>query len=516
MKTKFVSFVLGTAIGLASALVPLRAEFAYVVNALSNNVSGYSIGSNGALTPVPGSPFPAGQNPGSVAVDPTGKFAYVVNGSNNVSSFGAVSAFSIGSNGALTPVPGSPFPAGSFPVSVTVDPTGKFAYVVNVFSNGVFGAVSAFSISSNGALTPVPGSPFPAGLVPESLAVDPTGKFAYVANLSSFTSGFGAVSAFSIGSNGALTPVPGSPFPAGFHPLSVTVDPIAKFAYVANEFDNNVSAYSIGSNGALTPVPGSPFATIGEDPVSVAVDPTGQFAYVADFGISSGTNGVSALSIGSNGALTPVPGSPFTTGGGPTSVAVDPTGKFAYVVNSQIVFGVSGYSIGSNGALTPVPGSPFATGSAPHSIAITPLVPFATSFAKLEIEARHRPGFELKEFFTLGTNSNGINPVTENVTLQIGTFSVTIPAGSFEQDPNRRFEFEGVINDVSLEVQIVPLGNNIFTFKAEGKGVDLTGLTNPVTVGLTIGIDSGSTAVRAEFEKRKRHDQPDENWHEHE
>jgi hypothetical protein len=197
-------------------------------------------------------------------------------------------------------------------------------------------------------------------------------------------------------------------------------------------------------------------------------------------------------------------------------VAVDPTGKFAYVVNSQIVFGVSGYSIGSNGALTPVPGSPFATGSAPHSIAITPLVPFATSFAKLEIEARHRPGFELKEFFTLGTNSNGINPVTENVTLQIGTFSVTIPAGSFEQDPNRRFEFEGVINDVSLEVQIVPLGNNIFTFKAEGKGVDLTGLTNPVTVGLTIGIDSGSTAVRAEFEKRKRHDQPDENWHEHE
>jgi hypothetical protein len=97
-------------------------------------------------------------------------------------------------------------------------------------------------------------------------------------------------------------------------------------------------------------------------------------------------------------------------------------------------------------------------------------VPFAASFAKLEIEARHRPGFELKEFFTLGTNSNGINPVTENVTLQIGTFSVTISAGSFEQDPNRRFEFEGVINDLSLEVQIVPLGNNIFTFKADGKG----------------------------------------------
>jgi hypothetical protein len=188
--------------------------------------------------------------------------------------------------------------------------------------------------------------------------------------------------------------------------------------------------------------------------------------------------------------------------------------QFAYVVNA-LSNNVSAYSIGSNGALTPVPGSPFATGDGAIRVAITPEVPFAASFAKLEIEARRRPGFELKEFFTLGTNSNGIDPVTENVTLQIGTFSVTIPAGSFEQDLNRRFEFEGVINDVSLEVQIVPLGNNIFTFKADGKGVDLTGLTNPVTVGLTIGIDSGSTAVRA-FEKRKKHDQPDENWHEHE
>ena len=61
------------------------------------------------------------------------------------------------------------------------------------------------------------------------------------------------------------------------------------------------------------------------------------------------------------------------------------------------------------------------------------------------------------------------------MTLQIGTFPVTIPAGSFQQIPQGRFAFEGVINGVSLEVQIVPLGNNIFTFKAEGTGVNLTG-----------------------------------------
>jgi DNA-binding beta-propeller fold protein YncE len=104
MKTKFVRLILGTAIALASPLAPLRAQFAYVANLNSNNVSAYSIGSGGVLTPVPGSPFPVGPNPASVAVDPTGKFAYVINDSNVPEVPGTVSAFTIGSNGALTPV----------------------------------------------------------------------------------------------------------------------------------------------------------------------------------------------------------------------------------------------------------------------------------------------------------------------------------------------------------------------------------------------------------------------------
>jgi hypothetical protein len=125
----------------------------------------------------------------------------------------------------------------------------------------------------------------------------------------------------------------------------------------------------------------------------------------------------------------------------------------------------------AGGTLTAVPGSPFAAGSGPSSVAITPLVPFASSFAKLEITAGPPPGFVLNGNFTLGKNTNGVNPPTEDVTLQIGTFSVTIPAGSFKQIPQGSFAFEGVINGVSLEVQIVSLGNNIFTFQGGGTGV---------------------------------------------
>jgi hypothetical protein len=41
----------------------------------------------------------------------------------------------------------------------------------------------------------------------------------------------------------------------------------------------------------------------------------------------------------------------------------------------------------------------------------------------------------------------------------------------------------------------VPLGNKIFTFTAVGAGEDLSGLTNPVAVVLTIGVNAGSTTA---------------------
>jgi hypothetical protein len=87
MKTRS-SLALEIAFSLVVLLVtPLRARFAYVTNGGGNNISAYSIGSNGALTPVPGSPFAVGSGANSVAMDPTGKFAYhQTNWSHNASS----------------------------------------------------------------------------------------------------------------------------------------------------------------------------------------------------------------------------------------------------------------------------------------------------------------------------------------------------------------------------------------------------------------------------------------------
>jgi 6-phosphogluconolactonase len=498
-----------------------KPKFAYVANSYSNNVSAFTIdGTTGALSQVPGSPFAAERFPQSVAVDPSGQFAYVSNQCASLvsCSSSSVSAYTInGTTGALSPVPGSPFAAGTNPLSVAVDPSGQFAYVVNQCGDVLcsVGSVSAYTIDgTTGALSPAPGSPFAAGMVPFSVAVDPSGKFAYVANeCGDVLCSVGNVSAYTInGTTGALSPVPGSPFAAGRAPFSVAVDPSGKFAYVANECGDvlcsvgNVSAYTInGTTGALSPVTGSPFAA-GRFPRSVAVDPSGKFAYVANEcgdAFCSVSGNVSAFTIdGTTGALSPVTGSPFAAGRFPVSAAVDPSGKFAYVANQcgvtcTVDGNVSAYTIDSTtGALSPVTGSPFSAGVSLRSVAIAgqASVPFAAFTLKGAIHLDQKPSFELEGRFKLGARSNGINPLAEDVTLQVGTFSTTIPAGSFRVGW-RGFEFEGFINGVKLEVVIHHVQGNRFLFTAKGEGANLTGTVNPVTVRLTVGDDEGSTMV---------------------
>jgi 6-phosphogluconolactonase len=353
-------------------------KFAYVANNVSNNISAYTIDAiTGALTAVAGSPFGAGNAPFVVTIDPSGKFAYVANQSS-----ASVSAYTIdATTGALTPVAGSPYAASTLPFDVVIDPSGKFVYVTNYGTNAVGawsgGSISAYTINAaTGALTPVAGSPFSVGPCPCVITIDPSGKFAYVANGQS-----GTVNAYTVdATSGVLTSVASSA--GGFCPGSaggvviwtcgVTIDPSGKFAYVANEGGSTqvfgVFAFTINATtGALTAVAGSPFA-VGTEPTSITIDPSGKFAYVLD--VDNGTVGggtVYAYTVNATtGALTKT-GNPLAAGTEPTGVEIDPSGKFVYVANDTSndlsAPPIEAYSIdASTGALTAVPGSPFAGG----------------------------------------------------------------------------------------------------------------------------------------------------------
>ena len=323
-------------------------------------------------------------DPQSIAVDPAGKFAYVASSGCNGGGGGYVSMYTINpTTGALASI-GPPVPSNDeFTDSVTVDPSGKFAYVAS--SGDVwdidFGSVLTYTINpTTGALTSTTGGISGTGIngTPEffnSVALDPSGKFAYAADGGAFppgsVGGSSSVSMYTInGTTGALTSM--GMIAAGTGPDSVAVDPAGKFAYVTNSNSNDVSMYTIdATTGALASI-----GTIaaGTAPVSVAVDPAGKFAYVTN----SGSNDVSMYTIdATTGAL--ISTGSIAAGTDPVSVAVDPTGKFAYVANltgHDTDGSVSMYTIdATTGGLTPI--GTIATELSPTSIAIHPSGKFA-------------------------------------------------------------------------------------------------------------------------------------------
>ena len=306
--------------------------FAYVASAgcaggTGGYVSMYTINSTtGALASIAPAVPTNDVGTGSVAVDPAANFVYVTNEGQYYSD-GSISAYSINpTTGALTSTTGGI--TGNSPDFccfnwVAVDPSGKFAYAAN---GGTTQGVSMFTINATtGALTST--GAIAAEDFPVSVTVDPSGKFAYVAQESQTISPeAGSVSMYKINATtGALASI--GTIAAGINPVSVAVDPAGKFAYVANFASNDVSTYTINATtGALTSI-----GTIaaGTGPVSVAVDPAGNFAYVTNVN----SNDVSMFTINAaSGALTPMGSIP--AGSSPTSIAIPPSGKFAYVTNS--------------------------------------------------------------------------------------------------------------------------------------------------------------------------------------
>ncbi len=333
------------------------ARFVFVANSGSNNISAFVANTTtGALTAVANSPFAAGTSPESVGSDDQGRFLYAAN------SGGGVSAYLINRNdGSLAQAAGSPFAAGASPFAVGVDPDGRFVYVGNAGSSNV----SGFSITTaTAALTAVPMSPFLTTANPLRLRVDPAGRFLYV------TTGATGTDIFPINSDGSLGARLTEPPTAGQQSRDVVVAPNGQFAYVANGV-GGVSAYAVNaSSGALTliqPSGGGDFFAAGTTPVALAVTPGGSFLYVAN----QGSNNVSGFSIGADGRLTAVTGSPFAAGSNPTSLSVDPSGNFLYVANEGGSPSISIFDISATTGTLSSAGSAGA-GSNPVSVVATP------------------------------------------------------------------------------------------------------------------------------------------------
>jgi 6-phosphogluconolactonase len=254
----FTSPALGT--GTRADMTIVNKKFLYEPWIPSGGVIGiqsFSIDrSSGALSPIPGNPFSTTTDLGdSIAADPQGRFLFVGD-----SSTSQISAFQIDSTtGALTPAPGSPFPFIGGSVSIlAVDGTGHYLYTANFHSN--LGLVSGFSIDQNtGALTEITGSPWSQGLF--YIQPETSGKF--LLGLSLFTGSL-VVVPIEAGTGALLLPVanltPNSP------PDNFAVHPSGSFVYTFAVDSKNknlpVEGFVLDTNGGLTPMTGSPFSTL--------------------------------------------------------------------------------------------------------------------------------------------------------------------------------------------------------------------------------------------------------------
>ncbi len=296
-------------------------------------------------------------------------FAFISN-----SGSGTVSAFMVNTNGTLSPVNGSPFVAGPGAEFMAFDPVHKLLFVNNQAAN----TMSAFSVNTvTGMLTAVPGSPFATGARPTAVAVDSAGKFVFVANQAG-----NSIAVFSIGLNGVLTPVVGSPFPAN-SPYGLSVNPSGTALYATNFPDsqisdlNTVSAFSIGGNGTLSAIAGSPFVDANTTSgfaaaISILADPSGKFVFVGDHMAESvvpfTVNAATAALTSTSPLPTPAASCNTSCHNNPLRLAVDPTDKFLFSTNVQAGT-VSVFNI-NGGNITPMAGA--STGAHPFGVAADP------------------------------------------------------------------------------------------------------------------------------------------------
>ena len=252
--------------------ITITADGKWLLTADCNaNISVFAINqSTGALAPAAGSPVAIAGLSSKPCINSlitvNNKFVYAGDDNNSTN---ALVAFTFDdTTGALSPI-GSPITLPADIQTLATDQNGKYLYV-GCDNNNIY----AGTLDPNtGAITPITSSAFPVTLAngananPVQMVFDPQNQHMYVAD------GNTAVQAYTFNSStGALTPLAGSPFAAGISPDGLSVDPSGQFLYATNYTGNTISAYKLDPvTGVPTQISGSPYPSSGGGVASIVI-----------------------------------------------------------------------------------------------------------------------------------------------------------------------------------------------------------------------------------------------------
>jgi len=273
---------------------PPRQQTAFVVNSASNSVTPVDLATRRAEKPIR-----VGADPVAIALAPGGGTAYVV---------------SAGS-GTVTPIvtragkAGKPIQVGRDPQAIAITPDGSTAYVTNEGSE----SVTPIDLRTERA-----GRPIPVGREPRGIAITPDGRTAFVLDW-----GGGSVTPISLVSGRA-----GRPVATGSYPFAIAIAPDGSAAYVASYGSDTVTPISAVTWRAGRTVP------VGQAPNALAVTPDSQTVLAVDGDSEAITPLTTTAGDGGAGISRLAAGPPVRVGYSPTAVAVAPSGRTAFVVNT--------------------------------------------------------------------------------------------------------------------------------------------------------------------------------------
>ena len=338
-----------------------------------NTIAAFDRHADGSLTPIAGSPFAAGGagtgapygSAGGLQRSTDYRYLLATDPASN-----QVSVLRIKPNGGLqvADVVGS---HGIGPVSIAVH--GSLVYVANGGAGG--SNYTGFRLNAGGHLSHISGSTFdlPDNAFPGHVLISPDGR-RLVGTRVGPNAGPSYIDGFSIGSDGRLTPAPGSPFAAQrIGPFGSTFSPThGNQLFVSNAHDGanagSVSVYDVAADGSLSAISGSPFADNQTAPCWVAMSPDGH----ALFAVNTAVPSISRYAVTADGTLTLAGSTAFSSPAGlrPFDAQVSPDGGSLYVVGAGVAkvsaFAVDGTSI------TELSGSPFSIpgGAAPFGMVV--------------------------------------------------------------------------------------------------------------------------------------------------
>lgn len=439
------------------AAVPVPARYVYVTNFDDGTISFYSVdNATGRLRARGYAYIGAGANPDPITVNPASTLLLEGNFSANT-----LLAFGIQPNGFLGSQAGSAA-TGNGPVWIASAPPGKASYVYT--ADFMDSTLAAFSFTSAGALAPLPGGPYSSQWIPEGIAVHPTGiggtNFLYVPNYSTAT-----IDARRIEANGALTLLQSLASPAP-GPIAVALEPTGRFAYVANWDDGTVSTYSVQQSGAAAGTLSFAAKTTATpavvNPIGITTDIYGSFVVTANFG----TNNVSSFAIQANGTLAladskPVGAGPGASlgkqgaGGGANAIQKDPFGKYVYVID-QVTNELASFSLtpaGQPGAGTLAPVGVTRTQTTPTELTVT------TGAAGVAYTSKYA--------YALTANGGQIAAYSVSPSGALASTGQTYDPGNFPLglciDPTQRYLLAASLQDGTVRSWAISLSNGSLT-----------------------------------------------------